>query len=89
MKVSGNVMIDQTNNLENITDFRTLLNSYGYIEYLIGDTWKSKKISSELIKPKNSITNDYFIEIPYEVKDAKNININLKIRNQNYKYVLK
>ena len=89
MKISGNVMIDRTNNLENITDFRTLLNNYGYIEYLIGDTWKSKKINSELIKPKNSTTSDYFIEIPYEVKDAKNININLKIRNQNYKYVLK
>ena len=89
IKMSGSVMIDKTNNISDISDFRTLLNRYGYINYLVGEKWQMAKINSADIKPKTAKTNDYFIEIPYDVKDSSSINLTLKIRNQNYKYTLK
>ena len=89
LKLSGKAVIDQNNNIADIRDLRGLLNNYGYINYLIGEKWQSKKIDSEVIKPKIAETNDYFIEVPYEVKDASSISLTLKIRNQSYKYALK
>ncbi len=89
LKITGNITFDQNYNIKDIYDFRTLLNNYGWINYKIGDNLISKKIDSKLIKTSFARTDDSFIEIPYEVNNASEISLTIKIRNQNYKYVLK
>ncbi|MBR3199293.1 MAG: hypothetical protein IKG27_04690 [Bacilli bacterium] len=89
MRISGKIIIDKNNNIKDIYDLRTLLNNYGTIVYKVNDVAYSQKIDSEELKTNNSKTDDYFIEIPYDVKEAKEISLILKIRNQSYKYVLK
>lgn len=88
MKVDGNISIDKNLNT-GVYDFRTFLNSFGTITYKINEEVTSKKIDSEIVKPRVAQTNDYFIEVPYEIKDASEILLSIKIRNQNYKYTLK
>lgn len=88
MKVNGDMSVDKNVNTS-VYDLRSFLNSFGTITYKINDNLISKKIESEAVKPKVSKTDDIFIEIPYEVKDASEIYLSFKIRNQNYKYTLK
>lgn len=87
LRLSGKYVSDS--DYSSVTDIRSLLNSYGTIYYLINDKWYSRKINSSLIKPTVAQTNDTFIEVPYEVKDASEIYLKINIRNQSYKYVLK
>ena len=64
-------------------------NNYGVIYYKLGEELKHERINSSIIKPFSAITNDVFIEVPYDVKEANSIYFYFKIRNQNYKYTLK
>ncbi len=89
LKLSGSFKIDNKLNIKEIHDMRSFLNNFGFFHYKIKDEWHKKKISSELIKPVFATTKDYFIEIPYEAKDASEVYLSFKIRNKNYKYVLK
>lgn len=89
MKISGNISIDKNINVDGVYDFKTFLNTFGTINYKINDNMVSKKIKSENIKPKAAKTDDYFIEVPLEAKDASEVYLLFKIRNQNYKYTLK
>lgn len=89
MKVSGEIIFDKNNNIKDINDLRTFLNNFGTINYKINDVWQSKKINSKAIKPRVAKTSDYYIEVPYELKDASEINFTFNVRNQSYKYVLK
>ena len=89
MKLSGILNIDNNINNGYIYDFRTFLNGFGVIHYKVDDVWHKKKISSESVKPLASKSNDYFIEVPYEVGNASEIYLLFDIRNQKYKYVLK
>ena len=89
MRINGNMTIDKNINNSDIYDLRSFLNTYGVIYYKVDDEWQKSRINSSLVKPKTAKTNDYFIEVPYEVKDASEIYFSFKIRNQNYKYTLK
>ena len=88
MRVNGNMSVDRNVNTS-VYDLRSFLNLFGTITYKINDDYISKQIDSENVKPNVSKTDDIFIEIPYEVKDASEIYLSFKIRNQNYKYALK
>ena len=68
---------------------RTFLNSFGVIHYKINNEWKKSYFNSSLVKPRVASTNDYYIEVPYDVKDSSELYLTFKIRNKTYKYVLK
>ena len=81
MKINGDIDINDNYTITNLTDF---MNTFASINYQINGVWKTEKINTQEIK-----SNDYYIEVPYEIKDATNINFIFKIRNYSYKYILK
>ncbi len=89
LRINGRLIIDQNLNISDVYDFRTLVNNFGVLTYKVNNVWKSHKLDSEIIKPVKAQTDDSFIEIPYDAKDAAEMYITLNIRNQIYKYVLK
>lgn len=89
MRINCILLIDSNLNVLDIYDLRTFLNNFGYISYKYKDVFYTVKIDSEVIKPLNAKTDDYFIEVPLEVKESDEIYLSFKIRNQNYKYTLK
>lgn len=74
---------------EEITDIETFMNTFGTINYKIDNTLYSKKINTTKVKPQKGNTTSYFVEIPYDVKNASEIYFTFNIRNFTYKYVLK
>lgn len=88
LRITGKYVSDDENGVSSVYDITTLLNNFGSIYYYTND-WNHKKIISSLIKPKVASTDDVFIEVPYEVIDASEVYLKLKVRNHSYKYVLK
>lgn len=88
MRIKGKMAVDKNINIP-IYDLREFLNNFGTLSYKVNDEEKSFRFNSEIVKPKTAKTDDYFIEVPMDVKNATEINLNFKIRNQYYKYVLK
>lgn len=89
MKISGKFGVDKTLDNTAIYDMRTFLNKYGVIHYKIDDKWNKRRISSQIVAPTASKTDDIFIEIPLEVNNASEIYFTFEIYNQIYKYSLK
>ena len=89
MKIDGEFKNDKTKNILNLKKMVDFFNNYGVIYYKLGEELKHERINSSIIKPFSAITNDVFIEVPYDVKEANSIYFYFKIRNQNYKYTLK
>lgn len=85
IKLSGDFSVDDNLN-SSVNDLYSLLNKFGYINYKIDDKAYSKKINTEIF---NVSDNSYYIEVPYEVKDASNISFDFKIYDNNYTYILK
>ncbi len=89
MKVNGKFSIDSNVNSNQITNLNTFLNTFATLNYKIDDLWKSRRLYTQNIKPKIGKDSNIYIEIPYEIKDAKEIYLSFNIRNYIYKYVLK
>lgn len=82
IKVNGEFNTDNTQ----INNVITFMNTFGTINYKINGTWKSKKINSSSLK---SNLDGFYLEVPYDIKDATEINFVFNIRNLSYKYTLK
>ena len=90
MKINGNFSIDTNINNEEITSFTSFLNTFATINYKTGETWNSKKINTQSVKPKVSkVSSGFYVEVPLEVMNASKINFTFKVRNYTYKYILK
>ena len=89
MKVSGKFSIDNNINSNKITNLNTFLNTFCTLNYKIGNSWKSQKLYTQDIKPKVAKDSGIYIEVPYEIKDAKEMYLTFNIRNYVYKYILK
>lgn len=90
MKINADFSIDQNVNSSEVSTFTSFLNTFGTINYKVNDSWLSTKISTQTVKPKVAKDNEnYYIEVPSEVKNASEINFTFKIRNYTYRYVLK
>ena len=89
MKVSGKFSIDSNINSNKITNLNTFLNTFCTLNYKIGNSWKSQKLYTQDIKPKVAKDSGIYIEVPYEIKDAKEMYFTFNVRNYVYKYVLK
>ena len=90
MKINVNFNIDKNVNSLEVSNFINFLNTFATINYKVNDIWVSEKISTQNIKPKVAKDNDnYYIEVPAELKNASEINFTFKVRNYTYKYILK
>lgn len=88
LKLNGYVVLD-----ENITSikYNTLpkfINYFGKLKYKIGDVSKETKEITE-IKIRNAKENEYYLEIPKEIKEANELYLEFNIRNKIYSYKLK
>lgn len=89
LKINGTFEPDTVLNL-NFNNIYSLFNEFATIHYKIDNQWYYHKINSERIKP--NVANDpntTYIEVNRDVLNANSIYIEFKIRNINYKYVLK
>lgn len=89
MRINGEFEADETSNIDDITDLYYFLNAFGTINYKINDNWYSHKIDSKNIKPETGIDNYYYIEVNQNIKNASEIYFTFKVRDYNYKYILK
>ena len=90
LKITGAFEPDTIANLDGITNVYYFLNKFGVIHYKVNDTWYSHTINSELIKPRVAKeTGVYYMEVNREVKNATEIYLTFKVRDYDYKYVLK
>ena len=89
MRINGYFIADNDLN-DQISSLESFLNTFAVINYKIGDTWYSKDIETQTVRPRAGTDNtNYYIEVPLDVVNANEINITFKIRNVTYKYVLK
>ena len=89
MKIDGKFDYDNNINDSRITNLVSFLNTFGTVNYKIGDNWLSQKMNTERVKPKNGKDSAIYIEVPNELKNATEINFTFNIRNLTYKYILK
>ena len=89
MKINGEFSFDSNINDERITNLTSFLNTFGTINYKVGENWLSQDVNSQRIKPKTGYDSAIYIEIPNDVKNASEINLAFNIRNLTYKYILK
>lgn len=89
MKIDGKFDYDDNINDSRITNLVSFLNTFGTVNYKIGDNWLSQKMNTERVKPKNGKDSAIYIEVPNELKNATEINFTFNIRNLTYKYILK
>lgn len=85
LKIDGSFDIESNE----ISDIASFMNTFGTISYKVDGTLISKKLNTEKVKPQKGTTTSYFVEVPYEVKNASEIYFTFNIRNFTYKYVLK
>ncbi|MBR1376909.1 MAG: hypothetical protein IJ565_03750 [Bacilli bacterium] len=86
LKITGTATLDEKSNLNTLYD---IINSYGVLEYTIGD--KTKTVTN-LPRVSPSYTNSsktLYIAIPGEMETATNIKLILTIRNKQYEYIIK
>lgn len=74
---------------DEITDLVTFLNTFGTINYTWHNEHRTKKISTQVITPKTASSQFYYIEVPTDLSEAGQIEIEFKVRNYTYKYTLK
>ena len=86
LKLSGQVVNDSISKTSNLFDY---LNYFGKIEYELSGEKKEMTIPFKKVKPKKTIINDLYIEVPSELENADKIDIKLNIRNKIYIYHLK
>lgn len=82
MKINGEFNSDN-NQIDDVISF---MNTFGVVNYKINDIWKSVKINSSSF---NSNFDGFYLEVPYDIKDASKISFTFNVRNLSYKYVLK
>ncbi len=89
IRIDGKFELDSSSNIENAADLYYFLNKYGEIHYKVNDKWYSHKIDSQKVKPATAKDNYYYIEANKDIEKATEIYFTFKVRNYNYKYILK
>ena len=89
LKLNGEFDIDEKLNL-NIDSIYDLLNEFATIHYKKNGEWYEYRINSQKVKPKLADEdNNTYVEVNRDVLNSESIYLEFKVRNYNYKYVLK
>ncbi len=89
LKINGSFILDADLNSDELNDLTSFMNAFATINYKVGNTWKSQKVNSQVINFSMSNDGAYYIEVPYDITSASEIKFVFKIRNCEYKYILK
>ncbi len=90
MKIDGEFSIDKNVNSSQIASVNAFLNTFATISYKLNDSWVTRRINTDSIRPKVAQDDTYYyIEVPSDVKNASEIYLTFTVRNQTYKYILK
>ena len=65
------------------------VSNYGSIIYVLNGETKSNTRLKQILPQKTAISNSCYIEVPDEVKNAEQINLQIKLRNYTYLYKLR
>lgn len=87
LKIDGNFEFDKNGSIKNLGN---LINNYGYIEYEINN---KKYIQNNGIEHINSTrvinNNNYYLGVKDEIAKANKVSLVFKLRNNEYRYVIK
>ena len=88
--LNGIIVWDETLTIEPITDVYNFVDLFGTVIYEIGGETKIQKVALNEVKSTKVLkTNDYYIELLREVKQADKISIVFDVRDIKYRYVIK
>lgn len=88
LKISG--LIDLKDSKINSNNLYNFISDFGTITYVVDGKKKKQGINFVEVKPtKTSVKDTYYIEILKEIKNADNISLEFKIRNNTYIYAIK
>lgn len=87
LKISPTYLKDANITLANAGSMSTVITSYGFVRYTIGD----KTYSSEMVNktPSNYRGADLYYQVPIGVKNANSVELVLRIRDKEFVYKLK
>ena len=87
LKVVGNFNFSEDSYIK---DFGSLISNFGYVEYEKNGTKYTQNTNIRTISgSKVKESNTYYVEILSTIKDADKITLGFKIRNYDYRYILK
>ena len=90
LRIDGSVSISDKITIEPITTLYKFMKYFASIEYIVDGNSKSVNGTIKKVTPqKTNNKNEYYIEVPKELKEASAILIKFNIRNYIYKYRLK
>ena len=90
MKLEGTFKKDSTINVEKMSNLYDFIYSFGTLNYVVDGKSYSHPTKLERVVPgKTSQKDVYYIEVVDDLLKADNIYFTFKVRNQEYKYILK
>lgn len=90
LKLNLNYKLDNHYINSHYKDPYNFISKFATVEYVINNKKKTHPIALKKVTPKVAKTgNDLYIEVLKEVKNASNIDLVFKIRNQEYRYKIK
>ncbi len=78
----------KSNDSSMMQDFYDLFANFGYIEYVIGNEVKTLTGLERVKSTKNNVANEYYFEVPSDLKNSATVVLGFKIRNVNYRYYI-
>jgi hypothetical protein len=90
LKLVGTISIDEDISIEPLSSIHKFMRYFGTIQYTVNDETKTVSGDFKRILPvKTENKNEYYIEVPSDMKKATSIQIVFNIRNYIYTYKLK
>lgn len=89
LKLNGKVEISDKITVEPITSVYKFMKFFSTIKYKVNDTYKEVRNITRVLPQKTENKNEYYIEVPSDIKNASEIEIDFNIRNYKYVYKLK
>jgi len=90
MKIEGTFKKDSSVNISKMNDLFDFINSFGILTYVVdGKTYTHPTTLRRVTPQKAKLEDTYYIEVVPEVAKATSIYFDFKVRNEEYKYILK
>lgn len=90
MKLEGTFKRDSSINVSKMNDLFDFINSFGYLTYVIdGKTYTHPTTLRKVTPQRAKLEDTYYIEVVPDVAKATSIYFDFKVRNEEYKYILK
>jgi len=90
LRLDTNLDLADNIQTQGVNDTYDFIKMFGILKYTLDGDHKVQKVALKQVVPKSAKAGSYtYIEVLSEVKNASNISIEFKLRNQTYEYILK